>query len=71
MATSDGLEQIIIRGQGCSLISARELQEEIRLANESVCREYVQNQPGGRHYLFDAIEKETAEQIEAMKESGT
>ena len=71
VATSDGLEQIIIRGQGCSLISARELQEEIRMANESVCREYVQNQPGGRHYLFDAIEKETAEQIEAMKESGT
>lgn len=71
VATSDGLEQIIIRGQGCSLISARELQEEIRLANESVCQEYVQNQPGGRHYLFDTLAKETAEQIEAMKESGT
>ena len=32
VATSDGLEQIIIRGQGCRLLSARDLKEEIRLA---------------------------------------
>ena len=30
VATSDGLEQIIIRGQGCQLISSREFEEEIR-----------------------------------------
>ncbi|MCM1539033.1 MAG: TetM/TetW/TetO/TetS family tetracycline resistance ribosomal protection protein [bacterium] len=29
VATSDGLEQIIIRGQGCALLSSRELREEI------------------------------------------
>ena len=29
VATSDGLEQIIIRGAGCGLISARELEKEI------------------------------------------
>ena len=29
VATSDGLEQIIIRGQGCQLISSRELKDEI------------------------------------------
>lgn len=29
VATSDGLEQIIIRGQGCRLLSARELKDEI------------------------------------------
>jgi predicted RNA-binding protein with PIN domain len=29
VATSDGLEQIIIRGEGCNLISSRELKEEI------------------------------------------
>ena len=29
VATSDGLEQIIIRGQGCRLLSAREFQKEI------------------------------------------
>lgn len=30
VATSDGLEQLIIRGQGCRLMSARELREEIK-----------------------------------------
>ena len=29
VATSDGLEQIIIRGEGCRLLSARDLEEEI------------------------------------------
>ncbi len=58
VATSDGLEQIIIRGQGCSLISARELKEEIRLANESLCREYEENQPKAKSYLLDSFQKE-------------
>ena len=29
VATSDGLEQIIIRGQGCRLLSARELKRDV------------------------------------------
>ncbi|MBR5336514.1 MAG: TetM/TetW/TetO/TetS family tetracycline resistance ribosomal protection protein [Lachnospiraceae bacterium] len=36
VATSDGLEQIIIRGAGCGLISARELKEEVKRANRSI-----------------------------------
>ena len=32
VATSDGLEQIIIRGEGCRLISAREFEKEIQNA---------------------------------------
>ncbi|MBD5544427.1 MAG: GTP-binding protein [Lachnospiraceae bacterium] len=67
VATSDGLEQIIIRGQGCSLISARELKEEIRLANEGICREYKENQPKTKHYFMDSINGETAKQIDAIK----
>ena len=34
VATSDGLEQIIIRGQGCALLSSRELREEIAQRSE-------------------------------------
>lgn len=30
VATSDGLEQLIIRGQGCGLLSAREFYEEVK-----------------------------------------
>lgn len=40
VATSDGLEQIIIRGEGCHLFSARDFQEEIRRA-EGQMREYM------------------------------
>ena len=34
VATSDGLEQVIIRGQGCGLLSANDLQEEIKRSKE-------------------------------------
>lgn len=40
VATSDGLEQIIIRGAGCRLLSARDLEEEIRRTEEQM-REYI------------------------------
>lgn len=36
VATSDGLEQIIITGQGCNLLSARELKLEIDKVNEKI-----------------------------------
>ena len=38
VATSDGLIQLITRGQSCMVISARELKEEIERANESIRR---------------------------------
>ena len=57
VATSDGMEQIIIRGQDCQLLSARELKEEIERENERVCREYQEKQPRERNYLLDGIEK--------------
>ena len=53
VATSDGLEQIIIRGAGCLLISARELQEEIRLAGRRLLQDYEARQESGRTYLSD------------------
>lgn len=40
VATSDGLEQIIIRGEGCRLLSARDLQEDIRLAEQELLEDY-------------------------------
>ena len=64
VATSDGLEQIIIRGAGCGLISARELQEEIKRVSRQVSEEYTHAQPKGANYLFDGIKPEVMEQIE-------
>lgn len=45
VATSDGLQQMIIRGAGAELLSSRELREEIESANERLKEDYkVQNQ---------------------------
>ncbi|MGN0272066.1 MAG: NYN domain-containing protein, partial [Lachnospiraceae bacterium] len=37
---SDALEQIIILGQGCRLISARELEEEIARKSKEILENY-------------------------------
>jgi predicted RNA-binding protein with PIN domain len=43
VATSDGLEQVIIRGAGCRLLSARDLQEEIERTREQFMLRYGEN----------------------------
>lgn len=46
VATSDGLEQIIIRGEGCRLLSAADLEEEIRRARQGLREDFLK--PGPR-----------------------
>lgn len=41
VATSDGLEQVIIRGAGCLLYSAREFEEEVKAMEEHIRNEYL------------------------------
>lgn len=67
VATSDGLEQIIIRGQGCAMMSARELKEEIERINQEIRKEYVEQFPGSKNYLFDYLPKELSEQMETIR----
>ncbi len=47
VATSDGLEQIIIRGQGCLLLSARELYEEVENVLKALRDQYLAKQGTG------------------------
>ncbi|MGN0376349.1 MAG: NYN domain-containing protein [Suilimivivens sp.] len=68
VATSDGLEQIIIRGAGCRLLSARDLQEEIRRSNGILKEEYLNRQRTEKTYLLDALSGESASQMERWKE---
>ena len=42
VVTSDGLEQVIIRGAGCALISSREFEAEVQNASAGFAREYEQ-----------------------------
>lgn len=41
VATSDGLEQIIIRGNGCQLVSAREFEKEVAELEQHIRDEYL------------------------------
>lgn len=66
VATSDGLEQIIIRGEGADLLSARDLQEEITRVGEQALKKYEQKQGSGRSFLFDALPKDVEAQIKAF-----
>jgi predicted RNA-binding protein with PIN domain len=71
VATSDGLQQIIIRGAGCAILSARELKDEIEMANEKVVQAYQDKQPVDRNYLKDALSTDTRQQMEEfLKEDG-
>lgn len=42
VATSDGLEQIIILAQGATRVSAKELEEEVRSIKENFTKKYIE-----------------------------
>jgi len=59
VATSDGLQQIIVRGEGCALLSARELKAELEAANERIKQEYhkmnkIRPQLFGRCFVYES-----------------
>lgn len=63
VATSDGLEQLIIRGQGCKLLSARDLKAEIDRVEEVIRTRYLEQQKDSPDYLsIDGIENEWSKQ---------
>lgn len=68
VATSDGLEQIIIRGAGCELLSARELEQEVIDKNNQLLENYQENNEKSRNYLMEGVSeklKEALQQTEA------
>lgn len=66
VATSDGLQQIIIRGAGSLLLSARELKLEIDSANKRLELENSENQLKSRNYLMDALSAEIKGHMEKL-----
>ena len=68
VATSDGLEQIIIRGQGCRLLSARDLQVQIAAEEKRVRETYMEGPRAGRNYLLDSVSEEVRMQLEKIKQ---
>ena len=67
VATSDGLEQLIIYGQGCHLMSARDLKEEVAWANEQIREEKGKLEKNGKNYLFHGADEELAAYLEDIR----
>lgn len=67
VATSDGLEQMIIMGQGANRLSAKGLLEEILIANEEIRKEHLNQPVKNKQYLFDNVSEDMAEYIEQVR----
>lgn len=63
VATSDSLEQIIIRGNGAALLSANELMEEIEWDNKKMMEDYSEKYRMKRNSLSDTLSEEDKEQF--------
>lgn len=72
VATSDGLEQMIIRGAGSTVMSARELLEEINSMEQGVLQDYQEKQGLKPNYLKDALPAQSQEQLaELLKDENS
>lgn len=67
VATSDGLEQVIILGQGANRMSAPGLKEEIERTLAEVRGEHLGKKGSVGNYLFDYLDEETAEEMEKVR----
>lgn len=69
VATSDGLEQIIIMGQGARRLSAKGLKEEIEQASIEIRETYLDHQDTkGKTYLFDQLSEEMTDFMEEIRQ---
>lgn len=57
VATSDGLEQIIIRGEGCRLLSVRDLHAEMELAGKQLGETYLDQDTTKNRLLGELLDK--------------
>ena len=67
VATSDGVEQVIILGQGAARMSARELKEEVERANTELRRDYLEQPPTGKNLLIHHADDEMREFLEKAR----
>jgi len=63
VATSDGMEQMIIRGAGANLLSARELKESIEIAQEMLNREHLTSDANSQNKLEDVLSEEDKKKL--------
>ncbi|MDF2821412.1 MAG: hypothetical protein K0R15_1853 [Clostridiales bacterium] len=67
VATSDGLEQLIVLSKGAVRMSAKELELEIESANQKIRRKFTEKPKTHRNRLMDNLSPEVAQMIEKMR----
>ena len=73
VATSDGLEQLIIMGAGAVRVSAAEFREEVMAAGEELRQMFLDGRagaPGDRNYLMSDASEEVTAYVERLKNEG-
>lgn len=69
VATSDGLEQIIILGKGAARMSARELKVEIEKTSKLIQQDLKKHCYIGGNSIMDNLPKEMADLLEQLRQS--
>lgn len=69
VATSDGLEQIIITGEGCKLISSRELQEEIQRVSRRMMEDFQETNEKEKNAFTHTLSEQAQQEMNAFKEN--
>ena len=67
VATSDGLEQVIILGQGARRLSAKGLREEMEAASREIRGDYLNRQEPSKNLLIHQLPGEMAELMEDVR----
>lgn len=67
VATADGLEQLIIYGQGAIRMSARELHREVNRVEQELRERYIEKRPPKNNMLADHLDEEALEWLEALR----
>ena len=67
VATSDGLEQVIIMGQGAHRISAQGLKKEIEDTERNARAQWHEQRQSSKTYLFEHMPEEFQAQMEKIR----
>lgn len=67
VATSDGLEQIIIMGQGAVRMSATDLKAEVEKVNHEMRQEWTEKRQSSRNFLIDQVSPEMAKLMDEVR----
>ncbi|MBR5268971.1 MAG: NYN domain-containing protein, partial [Anaerotignum sp.] len=63
----DGLEQLIISGQGAIRMTARELWNEVQAVETELRERFIENRPPKNNILADHLDEESLAWFEALR----